>query len=172
MFVVPDKENMTRLSKILSLSIFTDEQFQDSRNDNWSFGHSLWGRFLSLPCPLSSQLPNQSTQVIDQSAQENYELPNLDSKFIFRVKLLTTGNNTVRFNPNFYKTGKVGEKKKKNNSYDTLGSPKRMKKFAWQILVTGVSFNSWDLGRAILEPCTLTLFTSHLHSGISFSFCI
>jgi len=24
-----------------------------------------------------------------------------------RVKLLTTGNNTVRFNPNFYKTGKV-----------------------------------------------------------------
>ena len=27
--------------------------------------------------------------------------------FLHRVKLLTTGNNTVRFNPNFYKTGKV-----------------------------------------------------------------
>ena len=63
-------------------------------------------------CPPNYPI-NPPRYIIDQSAQENYELPNLDSKFIFRVKLLTTGNNTVRFNPNFYKTGKVGEKKKK-----------------------------------------------------------
>ena len=32
---------------------------------------------------------------------------NIYSSIVLRVKLLTTGNNTVRFNPNFYKTGKV-----------------------------------------------------------------
>ena len=70
---------------------------------------------------------------------------------------MTTGNNTVRFNPNFYKTGKV-KKIIQNEEIHVTNS--------------GVSFNSWHLGGAILEPCTLTLFTPHLHSGASFSFCI
>ena len=30
---------------------------------------------------------------------------------------------------------------------------------------TGVSVNSWHLGRTFLEPCSLTLLTPHLHSG-------
>ena len=74
------------------------------------------------------------------------------SSFVFRVKLLTTGNNTVRFNPNFYKTGKV--KKKEFSNMDQVSM--------W---ATGVSFNPGHLGRTFLEPCTLPLLTPHLHSG-------
>jgi len=69
MFVVPDKENMTRIHAMIIGPLDTPYE--------GGFFHFL------VRCP------------------PNYPINPP------RVKLLTTGNNTVRFNPNFYKTGKV-----------------------------------------------------------------
>jgi len=69
MFVVPDKEDMTRIHAMIIGPLDTPYE--------GGFFHFL------VRCP------------------PNYPINPP------RVKLLTTGNNTVRFNPNFYKTGKV-----------------------------------------------------------------
>ena len=184
MFVVPDKENMTRYYfHILLLwqcdTLNHSRQIQDSRYDNRSVGHSIWGRVLPLSCALPSQLPNQSAQV----AKKKISFIIL---FLHRVKLLTTGNNTVRFNPNFYKTGKVilyswfhedfwflssTQTRQVITQWNTgLKVPRCACDMCHSILSPGVSLNSWHLGRAFLEPCTLPFFLTHIYPGTSHAF--